>query len=156
MNTTIKSEKGFSLVEMLFGVAIMSIMLGMAAAGLKEFDSASQNGVLQFRSYVKLIRSEAMASTLAYRVTASTTNDLTVVSDVNCLATDPAIPDNSPTAQTSLAFSLPRGANFQTSGWDFCIEPTGISDSNQIVSISDEGRSFDLELMLGGVVKLLD
>jgi prepilin-type N-terminal cleavage/methylation domain-containing protein len=143
----LRKEDGVTLLEVVTVLILMGIIVAMAAPGFSALNSDSRNGALQFLFYVSSVRAEAVASTSSLTVSPTNSRQISVMSGNSCDST-------TQTSEVTLGFTLPDGASFTDTGWSFCMDPHGISDHNIIVSIEDERKTYDLEIMLGGAVEL--
>ena len=147
LRCNLKSERGFSLLELVVALGISSLAVGIAAPSFMDFNNPSQDGVLQFLAYVKNVRAKAMSTTSAYTVSVSTTNTLTATYGASCGA-------GTQTTDHSLTYELPEGADFTDLTWSFCFNQLGLADSNFMLSIRDEEATRNVEIMLGGAVEV--
>jgi prepilin-type N-terminal cleavage/methylation domain-containing protein len=62
------NSQGYTLLEMLTVVGIMSIIVGFSVPSLLAFNKPLRDGTSQFKSHLSLIRSKAISSNQAYRI----------------------------------------------------------------------------------------
>ena len=148
-NNLIANERGFTLFEIMITVVIVAIVTAMAAPALLELNDASNNGSLQFLSYTRNVKARAMSTISAITVTPTSSTTLVATSGATC--NDPV--QNS---ESRLNYTLPKGANFTSSNWSFCFNQYGLTNSNFLISISDDDSIQDVEIMLGGAVRASD
>ncbi len=62
------NSQGYTLLEMLAVVGIMSIIVGFAVPSLLALNKPLRDGTSQFKSHLSLMRSKAISSNQAYRI----------------------------------------------------------------------------------------
>lgn len=62
------SLQGYTLLEMITVVGIISIVVGIAAPSLLSLNKPLRDGVSQFKSHLSLVRSKAISSGKSYRI----------------------------------------------------------------------------------------
>ncbi len=143
----VKTESGFTLLEMMAVVAIFTVMSGIAIINLKEFSRPSENGAAQLLGFLKQARARALSTTSAYFVQPSTTTRIITKYGVNCS-------DASPVTDSTLVMNLPTGATLGATNWVICFTSRGLSDSNTTVDVNDAQGSKTIEVLLGGGVRI--
>lgn len=147
-NNNMRSESGFSLLELLVYMSIFSIIVGIAAFGIKDLYNASQTATEQVLAHFKLTRSKAMSETLAYLYQPSDNNTIVVSSRSTCNATESWV------ANSSLTLNFEGGATMSDTSWFVCINSRGFPDANVDFDIQDaEGRIKNVEIFLGGSIE---
>jgi prepilin-type N-terminal cleavage/methylation domain-containing protein len=62
------NSQGYTLIEMLVVMGIISIIAGFTVPSLLAFNKPLRDGTLQFKSHLSLVRIKAIASGKAYRI----------------------------------------------------------------------------------------
>lgn len=143
------TEQGFSLLEMLVTLALISVLLGTAIVNIKELDDPLANGSAQIISHVKSVRARAIAATSAYHIAPLSSGRIGASYSETCS-------DTTLTADPKYILDLPSGAYLSDTSWSFCITSRGLSDSNITFTLHDNnGATKTMEVLLGGAVREL-
>lgn len=143
-------DLGFSLIELVVALAIVSIMLGIAGANLKEMVNPAQNASAEVAAFMKQARARAISTTSAYTVEASSPRQLIAKFGINCS-------DVNTTNDDTLIVNLPDDVTLTSTTWSICFSSRGLADSNIVVSLEDAyGSAESIEVYLGGAVEIHD
>ena len=143
-----RQERGFTLLESMVVLGLMTIMSAIAVLNLKKFDQTSSNGANQVAAQLKRARSYAMNSTVTVKVSPSTSNQLIATAAQTCSAT-------TRTTIPELALTLPTGATFATTTWTLCYTSRGLSRDSLSIPVQDSSRTRTVQVVLGGGVRVL-
>ncbi len=146
-----KSESGFSGVELLVVMAVMGIVLGMAASNLRVIANPAQHGASEVMGYLKHARARAVSTTSAYTVRPLSTNTLQALTGINCASADSEPDPGMP------ALTLPAGAYLGETDWSVCFSSRGLPTTNLEVSVHDSnnhGLGVGVEVYYGGAVRI--
>lgn len=142
-----KSEQGFSGIELLVVFLIMSIMTGIAAYNLRELDNPLEDARAELRGFFKQVRSRAISTTSAYEVIPLTTKQIITRYSIRCS-------DASKTNDPQLTLTLPTHTNLINTDWAVCFNARGLPDQNLLINLVDiQSQSSSIEVMLGGAIK---
>jgi Tfp pilus assembly protein FimT len=142
------SEAGFSILEMLAAMLLSLILIGTALVNLKTLNNPLLNASAQVQSFLKKVRSRAISSTMAYRITPISSTELVTAYGSNC--------DNIDTEDNQLTLELPNGAYLTDYEWEICFSTRGLLDTNVDITLEDQnGQSRLIEVLLGGSVREL-
>lgn len=149
MKTTVKkNEIGFSLVEMIATLTLVSIMMGIGVAYIRGYENHAESGALELSRYFRQTRARAMSATLAYKIAPVNLTTVGVRTGSTCSTTTWSDDD-------SLILDLPQGVELTAVGWSICYTPRGMPSSNETVSVVDtDGDTQSVEVMLGGGVRI--
>lgn len=143
-----KAERGITLVELVMAVSLMSVVMGIAVANIKNFQDPLQSGADQMAAYFRQVRARGMSATLAYTVGPTSNRNLSASYSNKCS-------DATKTLDSSQDTSLPSGATLSDTTWTVCFNSRGLPDANLVVTLQDvDGRTKDVEVYLGGAVKV--
>jgi prepilin-type N-terminal cleavage/methylation domain-containing protein len=149
------TPKGLTLVELVVVLAVLGIAAGIAALNVRPFYNPLQDALSRTEGFVKQVRSKAMATTSAYRITLEG-NRLKAAYAPTCRST-------SFTEDTSLQAEIPAEVTltFTPQGGVPCFNSRGLLVLQNAGSYSGEpyyrftdrqGRQGTLRLLLGGGV----
>ena len=143
-----RSEKAFTVVELVVTLGLISILAGMALMNLKELDDPLKNGSAELTSFFKQVRSRAISTTSAYTVSASSSTLLVTEFGNTCSDVDT-------TEDDTLTLQLPTGSSLVDTGWTLCFNGRGLPDGNLQVDMNDaDGDTRTVEVYLGGGVRV--
>ena len=138
-------SRGYTLLELLVTLSIGTSLIGLTAAGLKEYSRSSKNAVASLHSFIKQVRVKSISRTAAYRVAPSTNGREIRTSFANTCASP------SFTSDSSLTLELPDGSILSSTSWSFCITPRGLVEANTVIGIQTEDAGIkSIEVLLGG------
>lgn len=141
-------NSGFSLLEVLVSMTLLGLLTGMAISNLKDLDDPLQDGASQVLGYIKQVRAQAISSTQAYFIQASSTTQITSSFGIDCQ-------DPSPVLDDRLFIDLPTGVQMTNTSWTFCFSTRGLADSNILIPLQDQGGSMKVvEVLLGGAARV--
>lgn len=142
------SQAGVTILELLTIMFMMSTISGIAIFSLRAMIAASNNASLDLASFLKQARAQAMASTSAYQVSASTNSKIIVKTAPHCA-------DSGMTIDPRFSLNLRDGATLTNTGWAVCFTSRGLATSNTSITVLDpDGDSRDVEVFLGGAVQV--
>lgn len=148
MNHTNKPEYGLTLFELIVAMGLFALLASIALSNLKDLDDPLQNGASLLLSFVKQARSQAISTTSAYTLSASTNSH--IISAVSNKCSDATkIPDD------NVQMELPSGVHMVDTSWTFCFTSRGLADSNIEIELVDaDGISKTVEVLLGGAARV--
>ena len=141
------NPKGFTLIEMVVVIALMSILIGTASINLLEFNDPAKNAASATLGFLKRARGKALNTTSAYTVKPASSYALKTTIGTSCTATQ--------TDDTSLVMDLPDGASLGATNWSICYSSRGLSDTSIDISLSDSRKSYTVQVLLGGGLRIL-
>lgn len=137
---------------MLVMLAVVGIVLSIAFINLRPLNSPIQNSLSQTSGFLRQVRAKAMATTSAYRVRFSSSQQASTEYAVNCSSSNW-------TTDTQIKLELPTEVQLTSPNWQnlsICFSSRGLVDASQTLTLRDDrGVSKQLELMLGGGVRTL-
>lgn len=143
-----KKENGFTLLEMMVVLGIMTILTGIAVLNLKKFDQASSNAANQIASLIKSSRSYGMTSTVTVQIKPISSTAISVTSAATCAATiRTTIPE--------LSYNLPDGATLSSTTWSLCYTSRGLSRESINIQLTDRSRTKTVQVTLGGGIRVI-
>ena len=143
MNT----KKGFTLIEILVSVSLLSVLSYVAVLNLKEFYNPLDTASIQIQSHYKLVRSSAIANTKAYLYQPLSDTQIQISSRETCNS-------GSWTIDPTLALTLIDGAVLNSTEWFVCINSRGFPDANVVFQLDDQdGKTKNIEIFLGGGIE---
>ncbi len=138
-----------TLVELLATLAVLGITLGISALYLTPFEGRMENGLALTESFLRQGRSSAIATTSAYRIRPSSSNELIAETAVNCAA-------STWTADSSMNLELPTGVSYTSTGWSVCFSARGMTPTNTRIELYESGSgNKEIEVLLGGTTRVL-
>lgn len=141
------SEKGYSVLELIAVLAIAGIVSAISFSNLRELSNPLDTGTAQVMSFLRHVRTRAVATTSAYKVTPLGNNQLRAQYAATC---DSALFTN----ESKTTLELPTGVTFPSTLWSVCFSSRGLADGNTILTLIDsDGRSRSVEVYLGGAVR---
>lgn len=141
--------RGFSVLEVIVTTSIMAILMGMAVSNLRLTEQTAIDSADELMSFVKSVRSKAIATTSAYRVYAVDASNVFTQYGTDC--------DNATTYNDSLyKLTLPDGGKMFNTTWSVCFSPRGIADATATIPVRDnKGTYRTVEILLGGAVRII-
>lgn len=143
------SEKGFSLVEMLAVLGVISILGATAILNIKVLYNPIANASFEVNHYLKLVRSKAISQTRIIKISPISFTKLSAQTGDSC--------NTASTTINNLSLELPNNTSFQNISWSLCFNQRGLSQSNTTFSITDiDSKIKTIEVALGGGVRILE
>jgi Tfp pilus assembly protein FimT len=146
--TGLKSQSGVSLLETFVVLVMLSLLSSIALNNLKSLYDPLQSASALTTSFFKEARAKAISQTLAFHVKPSGNKKLVTDFATNCTST-------TRTNDPSLTLNLPTGVTLSSTSWDICFTSRGLSTSNTTIQINEGSISKQIEVMLGGGVRVL-
>jgi len=144
-----RSERGFSLLELMVVFSLMGVISAVGVYSLRELNDPLKDSAAQMLTNFKRARAKALATTFAYTVTPSADGSRVVASYAdNCS-------DSSPTIDTSLEHTLPDGVSIMDRTWSLCFTARGTLSDSQDIVISDGIKEMTLQIAMGGGMRLI-
>lgn len=140
------SESGYSLLEMMLVLVLVSVLLSSTVSNLKELNRPLQNGTAQTVAFLKRVKARAVSSTSAYIVTPASANELITAVAVNCSTT-------TRTLDPDVSLTLPDGVSLTDTDWSLCFNSRGLAEENTVISLQDVNNIRSLQVYLGGGVR---
>jgi hypothetical protein len=138
-----------SLTEVLVVLLVLSIVLGASALALRPLESPIDTGTTLLEGFLRQARLNAIATTRAYRVTASAPNRVGAASASSCAAT-------TWTTDPKLSLTLPTAVTMTSTSWQVCFSSRGISGTNVLVTLQHPTNgSRKVEVLLGGTTRIV-
>ena len=141
------SEQGFSLFELLTVLGVMGIIMAYASYDYRALNNPAGNAASELASFVRAVRSKALATTSAYTIEDETNRRLVTYTSSSC-------GDMTRTADATLVYELPAGANLQSSGFSICFSPRGLSNTSAELEVRDSRSTKQVQIVLGGGVRI--
>jgi len=143
------SESGLSLPELLTVIAIMGLALGMAAMYLEAAEAPLEIAASIVEGEFRQARLKAIATTSAYRVSASASHRLIAERGLSCAST-------TWTQDSQMNLVLPDGVTMTDTSWLVCFSSRGISTNNVTVPLAhDKYGTLSVEVLLGGTTRVV-
>ena len=149
-NMRLKRNRGFTLLELMAAMAILGVTATITGYNLMSLHDPLEAAANQMTSNLKLARARAMATTAAYRILPTSSNQIMAQYGTDCSAT-------SWTDDTQLSLDLEDPISVST-GWSFCFNSRGTvttAPASTIVLNSTEAGAGSTEILvyLGGAVQ---
>lgn len=139
---------GFTVIEMLAVLGLVSVFSYIAVINLKEFNNPLVNASAQLVSFFKQIRAEAIAATSAVTIQPDSSTRIITLFGTTCSDPDPV-------ADPQLTFEFEDGAYLTDTDWEFCFNSRGMPDANIEIDVRDaEGATKVVEVLLGGAARI--
>lgn len=144
----VRSAAGFSVLELLVVMGLVTVLGGIAVMNLKELDDPLKNGSEQLAAFFKQARAKSVATTSAYTITPTSGRTFETHYGSSCS-------DLVTTDDPSLSLELPAGAYVTDTSWTLCYSARGIADGNLTVEVRDlDGEYKTIEVFLGGAARV--
>jgi prepilin-type N-terminal cleavage/methylation domain-containing protein len=139
------NSKGFSLVETMCALSLISILTGMGVYSYIDHGKSTMHSAKELTSFLRSLRSRALVSTraLKFQPTASGTVRVSEANSCGGIFTE----------ITNTNFKLPTGTGFSSLSWEYCFSSKGNLDNAGEIQISDGVEVRTIELSLSGGVK---
>ena len=142
------NEAGIGLIDVLSGLAVASILCGIAVSNLRTYDDSSDTVADGLVSIFRDARARALAATVAYTVDVSGTTVRTQYS--------PLCSTTTKTVDPTIQYRLPVGASLSNTAWSVCFDSRGFATNSMQASVTDSvGRTTTFEVVLGGATRKL-
>lgn len=144
----VKYEKGLTLIELTVVLLVTSILAGMSISGLRQIYHPSTGGAESLVSFLKSARSKALATTSTYTIVPVSTTRIKTTVSTACSSEDQEDDDD-------LILDLPTGTALTDTDWSICYTSRGTSNSSASLFISDTTATKEVQVVLGGGVRIL-
>ena len=145
-----KSQAGISLPEILTVIVILGLALGMAAMYLEAAEAPLDVGASILEGEFRQARLKAIATTSAYRVSASAPHRLIAERGASCSST-------TWNQDSQMNLILPDGVTMTDTSWLVCFSSRGISTNNVTVPLTHpKYGSITVEVLLGGTTRVVE
>lgn len=141
-------EYGYTMIEIIVVLALISIVLAFAIVDLKAFRAPASTGAAELQGFMKKVRARALASTSSYTIRPTSGTHVRATYGTSCSAP-------TQTADPTLVLDLPTGSNFQATTWSVCYSSRGLSDTSADIIVQDSALSRTVQVVLGGGVRIL-
>lgn len=158
MKISTQHRAGFSVLELLIVLAVLSIIFGIGAVSLGDFNDPLRNASSQLEGVIKQTRARAMSTTSAYRLVRTSDTTLIAQRADRCTAAN-----GDWAADSSFELDLREWRDVSIERIDplaandvvTCFNSRGLTNSNVTITLQDGGgRSVELEILLGGAVEV--
>lgn len=148
MHRKSKSQRGFSLIELLVVMLLAGVLFSMALFDAKRYANQALNGASSVMGFLKSVRAKALATTQSYTIRPSSTTRITTQYGSTCT-------DATQTTDTQMTLDLPAGAIFTDTSWALCYTTRGFSDTSVSIVVQDSSNSRTVQVVLGGGVRII-
>jgi prepilin-type N-terminal cleavage/methylation domain-containing protein len=151
MNIRCRLQSGYSLIELIVVMGLISTLLGIGAAQFHKMAGAKENAAAIFTLKVKKTRMDAIATTSAMELYAIDNLTIGVRRGQNCS-------DSVKTEMPTSSLILPPLSKMLTTGWSLCFNSRGYSDMTVPLEIDirdSEGQSRKVGVYAGGGTYLI-
>ena len=142
-----RKDRGYTLIELMVTMVIATVIMGTAAFNFKELGSPVNDGAIQLAGLLRKARAKALASTLAYTISARSSTEVMAEFSTNCAAAR--------TEDVALALALPSGASLSDTSWSICFSSRGLSNDSADIEIREGASARTVQVTLGGGVRIL-
>ncbi len=143
---------GFTLLEVLLVVAIVGIVLGIAAVGLRALSDPVGKAASAVEGTFKQTRAKAMSTTSAYRISLASATTLQADYAYTCDDTTGWVrdPHFDLTLDDGVRITSPTAL-----GPIVCFDSQGIANANPTVDVQgSDGKTAAIEVLVGGAVEV--
>jgi len=142
-------ERGTSLVELLAVLAIVGLALGASTAFLKPAEAPLETGAVLLEGFFTRARARAMATTSAYRVSATDTTSIVADYATNCSAA-------TWTSEERMDLDLPDEVTLADTSWTVCFTSRGAAAANVVITLNHPRTgSAQVEVFRGGSARIV-
>jgi hypothetical protein len=140
---------GSSLIELLAVIALVGVAVAATAVYLHPIEAPLQVGSAALEGYFRQARGRALATTSAYKVSASTPRSLQAQYANDCAETNW-------TPDPKLQLQLPPDVALASTSWSVCFNSRGLADANLQVTLNHpEEGSQQVEVLRGGASRVM-
>ncbi|MBX7138199.1 MAG: prepilin-type N-terminal cleavage/methylation domain-containing protein [Oligoflexia bacterium] len=140
-------QAGYSLMEMLVVLALISIIAATALSDLKVLENPLSSASANITHYLRLVRSRAISQTKAIKVTPSGYRRLSASSAESCTS-------EVFTPVTDLTLDLDDDIALRTNDWHVCFSQRGLADAHVIFEFYSSTGDRTVQIALGGGIKI--
>lgn len=140
--------RGFGLIELVATLSIAFILAGMAMLNARALYHPSRGGAEEFASFLKAARAKALATTSTYTIVPVSENELITTVSTAC-SSETQVED------PELRLTLSGGASLSDTEWSICYNSRGTSNSSAVINITDNYGEKQVQVVLGGGVRIL-
>jgi prepilin-type N-terminal cleavage/methylation domain-containing protein len=141
-------QQGFTLIELLTVILVVSILTVTAIPNFKAFDAPLSQSAFATSHMLRLARARAISTTSYIRIAPDSLTTIAAFSVVSCS------PEAEPSMLSELRLELEDGIQFDEQNWYICFTPRGLSDAHISFSISNGAQRKDIQVALGGGVRI--
>lgn len=143
----IRKTSGFTLLEILVVLAIVSITIAVAMPDWKRLQNNTQDSATQVVGHFKKIRAKALSTTRAYRISATSGTAIVAQYANTCAAT-------TWTTDSTLSLTLSGGSYMPVTSWTVCYDSLGLSPASTSFTLQQSGYATrTIQIVLGGAVR---
>ena len=142
-----RSSKGFSVVELIAVLGLMTVLCGIAVFKYKDLGNPQNAAAMEVMTFIKQTRSKAIASTWAYTIKPSSLSKIDATYGSSCTAAQ--------TPDPQLSLKMPNGSSLTSTTWSICYEARGLSRNAVDIGVSQPTGSKTVQVVLGGAVRVL-
>ena len=148
MRFKLKSERGFTLGNLVITLSLMGILSAIAISNITEVNDPLVDATFQINHFLKKARAEAISDTQAVRISPVSSSRIEAQSsDGTC--------EDTMAAKNNLFLDLPDGASFSSTIWHVCFSQRGLANAYLIFDIeNEEGDTKTIEVAIGGGVRI--
>ena len=152
METKRANRRGFTMLELMVVMTFLGIVLSIAAPRFRGLENELQNAERETAGFIRQARVEAITTTSAYRVVATSTTRLRAEFAVNCnaAADDWAV-------DRTLPLNIEGTVRIRDIAADsvlVCFDSRGVGDASPVIRLADRtGDASDIEVFVGGAVR---
>ena len=148
MTRVVQNERGFTLIELVVTVSLMSLLSVMAIYQLHALENELDDSTTHVMALVKKTRGKALATTYAYTLRPTSASTITGSYGDNCS-------DTAPVVDPKLTYELPSTVTLMDTSWSICFSARGLADNQVDIELTDGAVQRTIQVALGGGLKLL-
>ena len=142
------ASDGFSIIELVTTLALISIVAAIATTSLQSFDNHLANSSDRLAMTIRLARTKAIATTKFYIIKPTSSQIVDVFEATSC-------DDLAPNLVQSLSLILAKSVTLEDSAWQICFSPLGVADNSPTFRLrSDSQKTKTLTVFTGGAIKV--